>query len=638
MRVNQILLSVALILFATALFAQNYSIEQIPDSLKEDADAVFILDQMEFEIIHSEKSIIKSHEVIAILNSNAKKYAEKYVGYDKLSKITKFEARIYSADGKLIDKSKKSDIYDRSSISGFSIYEDNRVQYLDGRQSSYPYIIEYIVEKELDFTYSIPNWYVLPGYKLSVLESNYSVTAPIELFPQFKLLNTDEVFDISESEGRKTASISFSNIKADEREPYGLPLSQIYPVIYGSPYSFTYDGHSGDMKSWESYGKWQLALNKGRNDVSPETIANIKQLTAGMESDEEKARAVYEFVQNKTRYVSIQLGIGGMQPFPASTVDQYGYGDCKALSNYTQSLLSAIDVESYYTYVYGGDNPRLRKLDEKFTMDVFNHIILCVPNQGDTLWLECTVQTNPFGYQGDFTGDRDVLLITPDGGKIAHTTVYDTDDNQLITQAHIQIKEDGNAMASYIKKYTGLQYENGGLNWKLNDGNEELKKWIYKNSEISDFQIIDFSFDLVKDRIPSVTEKAEIEIHKFASGKGKRLFIEPNLMNAWEFVPKRVSDRKTDMILETTFLDSDSIVYEIPEKYHIEYLPEDIEIKNEFGSYKAHFEFENHQLIYTRRLAKNRGRFPKESYDSYRSFCEALKEADHKKVVFIDKT
>ena len=81
----------------------------------------------------------------------------------------------------------------------------------------------------------------------------------------------------------------------------------------------------------------------------------------------------------------------------ASDVDKLGYGDCKALTNYTKTLLDAVDVESYYTVVYGGK--RIRNIDKEFSATEGNHVILCLPNEEDYIWLECTSQKTPFGLQ-----------------------------------------------------------------------------------------------------------------------------------------------------------------------------------------------------------------------------------------------
>ncbi|MCK7533460.1 MAG: hypothetical protein MZV63_21720 [Marinilabiliales bacterium] len=64
-----------------------------------------------------------------------------------------------------------------------------------------------------------------------------------------------------------------------------------------------------------------------------------------------------------------------------------------------------------------------------FVDNQFNHAILCIPLQRDTVWLDCTSQTLPFNYLGDFTDDRYALLITPDGGKMVRTPAFTRKEN-----------------------------------------------------------------------------------------------------------------------------------------------------------------------------------------------------------------
>lgn len=629
-------LSVVYLSFFHECYGQGYSIDAIPDSLMDKANAVVIKDEGEFEVINDQKAILRNHTVIAVLNSKSKRLATISLGYDKLRSVNKIEGVAYDSDGKVLEKSKNSSIEDFSATSGGTLFDDNRVRYLDLKQNTYPYIVEFWTEQTFKTTYFTPDWPVIPAENVSVMYSSFTATGPTSLIPNFKVQNWDYDMIVEQYDEVSNQSIKFSNLRAIKREPYGPSIHDSSPVVYSSPGKFKFDGYEGDFNSWKSIGVWQNELNKGRDDLSPETIKEIKELTDQATSSEEKIRLVYQYVQERTRYVSIQLGIGGYQPFPASHVEEYGYGDCKALTNYTQTLLKAVDVASHYTWVYGGNNPP--KIDREFPIDQFNHIILCVPNEGDTLWLECTSQTNPMGYLGNFTGDRDVLIVTEDGGEIVHTPTYNLEDNKQVTTGHVSIDKNYNGEANLSIDYHGLQYENGGLDFVINDGDEKLKEWVYKNTDISNFRIVDFSFALDKSKIPSINEQLHLEIESLVSVSGDRVFLTPNLMNKWKKAPKKLSERKTDIILSLEFQDVDSITYDIPVHYSIEHLPKDVSFASVFGSLSVKYTLDNNRLIYVRKVRRNKGRFPKEKYEEFRGFYKSVIKADKAKVVFLDKT
>lgn len=124
----------------------------------------------------------------------------------------------------------------------------------------------------------------------------------------------------------------------------------------------------------------------------------MKQLTKNATTDKEKARLIYQYMQDKTRYISVQLGIGGFMPTKAEEVDRVGYGDCKALTNYTHALLNAVGVTSYHAIIYN-DTQKV-SFDPEFSSVQGNHMILYLPLTDEEIWLECTSQKYPFGYIG----------------------------------------------------------------------------------------------------------------------------------------------------------------------------------------------------------------------------------------------
>src|SRR5207244_663743 len=103
--------------------------------------------------------------------------------------------------------------------------------------------------------------------------------------------------------------------------------------------------------SWQELGKFQVQLNSGRDKLPDAVKQTVHQLTDQISDPKEKVRILYEYLQRNTRYISIQLGIGGFQPFDASFVASKSYGDCKALSNYMYSLLKEANIKSCYTQI-----------------------------------------------------------------------------------------------------------------------------------------------------------------------------------------------------------------------------------------------------------------------------------------------
>lgn len=406
--------------------------------------------------------------------------------------------------------------------------------------------------------------------------------------------------------------------------------------IEAAPTLFEFEGYEGTMKSWDEYGRWIAALNKGRNDLPDETTTRIRELTANANSREEKVKALYEYLQSKTRYVSIQLGIGGYQPFEASLVDKTGYGDCKALSNYMVAMLETVGIKSHYALVLAGENND--HLETDFPSSQFNHVVVAVPNDADTIWLECTSQTNPFGYQGRFTGDRKALLITDNGAAIVNTTRYPVDVNIQSTLAEVTLGTAGQAKASVERIYSGLQYENGNLNFVVSGQYDEQKKWLQRHIDIPAFDITSFTMENVRAKIPSAIVKAELRIDRFATVSGKRIFLTPNLMNRNTFVPEKVENRKEEIVRRLAYIDVDTIRYALPEGIYPEFVPQDVQLKSIFGEYEASYKIDQGTLLYTRKVKINKGEFPPSSYQDLVNFYRSISKADNTKMVFMSKT
>jgi Domain of Unknown Function with PDB structure (DUF3857)/Transglutaminase-like superfamily len=611
----------------------KYPVSLIPQNMKDGMYAVVREDFYRFEILAINKSRYTVHKAITILNENGRNFATEAVFYDKMEKILSISAIAYDANGEVLKKLKNSEIIDRSAYDAGSLFTDNRYKLMDITQAAYPYTVEFEYEVERKFLYSIPTFSLYSDDEVSIQKETFEVVYPIALKPRYKLHLLAEPQKQKEGDNEKI-SWSFENIKPEKFEQF--TSQRTTPSVMLAPTEFEYDGYKGTMESWKGYGQWITSLNEGRNVLDNATIEKVSQLTKNLKTTEEKAKAIYEYVQSKTRYVNIQLGIGGLQPFAADVVDKNGYGDCKALSNYTVALLKSVGVKGYYTTIQAGTNEVDMVLD--FPSHQGNHVVVSVPNGKDTLWLECTSQTNPFGYSGKFTGDRWALMISEEGGKIVHTPTLKTEQNTQHQKAEVILDKTGDAKAKVTTAYSGLQYENNGLNFRVVSSHDDQKKWLQENISIPSFEMGSFSMLNMKDKVPTAIVKVDLILTRYASVSGKRIFVTPNLLNRSTYIPPKTEKRKNSVVFKTSYVDVDTISFTIPEEIYPEFVPQPVKFKSRYGEYEASFKFDEGKLLYIRKVKMTPGEHPASAYTELVDFYKNINKADNIKLVFLSKT
>ncbi|HTE32790.1 MAG TPA: DUF3857 domain-containing transglutaminase family protein [Chryseolinea sp.] len=608
----------------------KFPVSTISEDLKKGMYAVVREKAVTWSIENKESSVYSERTVVTILSSQAKDLASITIWYDKLRKIESFKAAVYDAEGNLIKRLKMNDLKDQSAISGGTLFDDNRVKYGDLSQTTYPYTVEVEYSLRHKYLYDFGDFQLYDSDGVSAEKIMYTIVYPKELKPRYKLYKIESPLIGAEPDNRQSFKWSFENIKPEKSEKFSP--ERVVPYILAAPEEFVFEGYAGNMNSWEAYGQWQALVNKGR-DVLPEgTKQKIRALTKDLKTPEEKSKAVYEYVQSRTRYVSVQLGIGGLQPFEASVVDQNGYGDCKALSNYTVALLKEVGVRAYYATIMGGNNAP--DVIDDFPSDQSNHIVVAVPNGKDTVWLECTSQTNPFGYQGRFTGNRKAMLVTESGGKLVNTTRYNVDQNTQFRHADVIVQANGDAIATVRTIYAGLQYDDIYVDGQYDD----QKKWLQKVTSIPSFDIASFSITNLKSRNPQAVINLNLNLKRYASVSGKRIFLAPNLMNRSTLLPEKTEVRRNYVVTRNPYSDADTIVYQLPQGIYPEFLPTPIKLKSRFGEYEAVFTLDQDKLIYTRKIRMFKGQFPAESYNELVEFYRSLNKADNTKMVFLSKT
>jgi transglutaminase-like putative cysteine protease len=606
-----------------------YPVDEIPEELLEDAVAVVRDYQEIFEIESISKATTKVRYVVTILDENADYYGVFNEWYDNFRSLTDIKIVIYDSEGNVLRRVKSNEIKDYWSFSGNSIYEQSRQKIFVPNINSYPYTVSVEYKQLYKGLFVYPVWQVFPGYDISVEKSSFTVIAPIDHRFRYKASGLDIEPVITEGSGQKEYYWEEGGLKAVEREDYSPALIERTSVLYTAPSDFSIDGYSGNMETWENFGKWAYTLIEGRDELTESTRADIRELRAESIDKRDIVRKVYKYMQSKTRYVSIQEGIGGWQPFPALQVDQDGYGDCKALSNYTLALLKEAGIESFYTKVFAG--PDASDIMADFVSNQSNHIILCVPLENDTIWLECTSQIFPFGYIGNFTDDRSVLLVTPQGGKLVKSRTYTREENAVVNSAKVVLTGDQNSVVKIKSSYKGMRYDI--VSELLRTSNEERNKWVYNNIAIENAAITEFDVFQVPEAeiVPEIKSNLQMRVTNYGSVTGDRWFIPLNLLTRVSpgSIPRRERDRKSDIVYRRSFTEIDSVMFTLPEGYIIESAPQEKRMENGFGTYSVDINIDKNRVLFVRKRTMNKGRFPSTEYNDFRNFFIEMQKTDN---------
>ncbi len=598
----------------------DLSILTLPKELKEGANLVVRNKETVIDVKSVDQMTIKETYVVTVLNKIGHQRLLTAEGYDDHSRITSLEAKVYNAFGKEIKKFRKGDFIDVSAVDGFSLYTDYRIKYIEYTPVSYPYTMVFKYEKKTSSTANIPDWNPVSDYYKGIQRDTYIIKYPSELGLQKKEKNFDG-FGIINSSKEGVLSYTATDIQPVKYETSAPSLDDIRPNLLVSLSNLTTDGVKASYKNWQEFGLWMhSSLLTGQDILDESTKQTVKEITANAKTDVEKAKIIYKFMQDRTRYISVQVGIGGIQPIAANQVDKVGYGDCKGLTNYTKALLDVVGVKSYYVHVEAGQNDIVDIENDFASLAQGNHVILNIPNGNEDIWLECTDQNIPFGYLGDFTDNRDVLVITPEGGLIKKTPSYTNDTNLQTTKATIQLDDNGGLSSVVTIKSKGIPY---GYRFYLErEPMSELKKfyktrlWAYNdNLEVKNAKVANDRDSIL------LTESVEVNIENYASINGSDYLLLVNPFDRNTYVPKRYRNRKLPLEIPRGYKDVNEYTYKIPAGYEINMLPPAKIIENKFGKYEVNFiKLDNQTFIYQKSLLIRKGEYPKEEYKAYRKF------------------
>lgn len=421
------------------------------------------------------------------------------------------------------------------------------------------------------------------------------------------------------SNGKVKHIWNIQDYKVQPTEESSLNIEELLPYVSIVPKTFTYVV-PGSFDNWSSYGSWHYALNEDTDDLPDSEVLIINQLVDGLSNKKEIIKKLYNYMQDNTRYINVAIETGGLKPYPASYVCEKKYGDCKALTVYMKALLDKVGIPSYYTLIYAGNNPV--PIKEHFPSQQFNHVVLTIPLEKDTIYLENTAGYLPATYVGTFIQDRSALLVDSINSRLINMPALKLNDVVESSNYEFNLDQEGNGDLTIAARFKGKKFEEfryyqHHLNIKeqkqrieeiLNVEHYELKNWNFiaapRNQEYIDIQAKLFLKQQFRQiSYLSVLHPLPIEIPK----------LEPPEM------------RHSPLRINYPIHKTDTLNYVIsslnPSNCQ---LPENAEISSPFGKYKEIYQRSGKSIQVIKHFEMESGYYTKDQYKPIYDFIQSV--------------
>ncbi|WP_312419495.1 DUF3857 domain-containing protein [Epilithonimonas sp.] len=608
------------------MFSQNYAISEIPEELKKDANAVIRNISSQYTINSQNDMEISEKKVISILNSPGEKYSYVYIPYDKSRKVSDIKIKVYNEFGKQIKTYSKSDLNDIGQSDDSALYTDDRALYLKISNTLYPYTLDVQFTTNTSNTIFLPT--LTPFYDYNVSIENREIGILNKSGIKLRKKNIENSFAKADFSGdENNLKVSYKNIPAIKEEKYAPSMSVVMPRCEFALDQFNLEGKKGNFTSWEEFGKWYNTLLEPVSQITPEIQQEVNVLNL-QGSTEEKVKKIYQYMQSKTRYVNVAIGIGGWQPMSADNVRKKGYGDCKALTNYMRVLLKAAGIPSYYSIIYMDETSKI--FDKDFPKMDGNHVVLCVPTEKGNIWLENTSQKIAFDHLGYRTLDRNVMMVKDNTVEIVETPKTASEKSKEIIRVKANLAENNTLDVLSKFSYQGNAYDvmMPLLYMTPVEANDAMKHR-YDNLQFKNLNLENLNNDKDKANIDfDFNFKAE----NYSKSLGSDMYFRAIPFLESDFYLES-SDRKFPVEIPFGFTDDYEIEYTIPQNYKFSELAAPVKIDSEFGNYSLEFIIKDSKLVVKRKFMLKKGTFSSDKISQYIQFRKQTNKIDNTKIL-----
>lgn len=562
-------------------------------------------------------------ERIISLESNAS-YTP-YIFYDEESSVKDVE--VYNHKGKRMSIDTKDEYYNISDY----FYSDARIVHY---RLKFPVVgSNYTIShrKEInDIKYLTSSYFNAP-YPIGKRKIQFLVPKWLDI--ELKEMNF-EGYDIKKTVKQEKNDVTLysfeiTDLEGTTKERDAPGHSHIYPHILVLSKSYTIKGKQTMLfNSAKDLYAWYRSLITSMDD-DPKTLNGIvEELLAGKDTDVDKIKSIYYWVQDNIRYIAFEDGIAGFQPDLCQNVYNNKYGDCKGMANLTKQMLNIAGYDARLTWI---GTKRIAYDYSLPTMAVDNHMICTVILNGQQYFLDPTEKFGSFNeYAGRIEG-KQVMIEDGENFILSSVPKMAPEKNAKVVKNKLSI-QDEDLIGTVSRKYTGeskayILYQ---VNHQESSGlDESLNNFITrrdKNLIVNDLKTSDF-----KDRDDVLTMDYQIVQKNSVAKFGEEIYLDLDFYKEYshyDFKDRKVAymfPHKSDIQIE--------IELEIPDGYNVQEIPSDFKKENDIYTFNMGFVQNGNKLIYKKRITIKKDQLPKKSISDWNSTIKELNDFYKEQVV-----
>src|SRR3984957_2493079 len=615
--------------------------EKLPDYPK-DAVAVVLLDEQQTTVKDNGNIETRHRYACRLLRPEAmKRFGYASVEFDNETKISFFRAWTITAEGAQLEVKDKDAV--EQSLTSFELFSDVRaksLKFLEARPGS---VVGYEVVQNQRPQVFDDVWAFQDT--VPVHRSRYTLQLPAGW--EFTTLWANHPDQAPQSGGANQYVWEVLDVPAIEIEPEMPAWTTVAGHMILKFFPRDPAMRAKTTGSWNDIGLWYYGLIAPRRQVTPEIQQKVAELTAGMSDPLEKIRALTTFSQRQIRYAAIEIGIGGHQPHAAGDILAHRYGDCKDKATLLNTMLQQIGVESYNVMI----SPRRGLVRPGFPMLLFGHSIVAIrlpdtinapslyavvndPKLGRLLFFDPTSEYTPLGYLPPSEQANLALVVTPKGGELISVPLLPASTNRLFRTGTLSLSSSGDLLGDVQEVRGGgpaVASREQYLTATPADRQKVLEGLL--GSSLTNFSLTSASLGNLEKYDEHLVVHYKFAVDAYAKSAGNLLIIRPRVIG--EKGSSILSGKARTYPIEFTeaTLQSDMFDITLPAGYVVDELPQSVDAKCDYASYKSNVEVKDNVLHYKRIYEITGVVVPTEKLPEVRDFFHQVAAAEKSSAV-----